>query len=540
MKRRGHMRWSTVAVVGLVLVSAACGDDDDSSEEEAATTAVAESGAEGAATTEAGAEGSATTEAGAASEGGGTQERLVVAAAVEPETLDLGNLIDTSLEVWQILDPIVQRLPDGSYRPMLAAELPTQPDTSDPLTWQVTLRDDATFHDGTPVDAAAVVEWMTYVASFDPRTKEIVDVAQSFTPTVVDDRTVEISFNTPGAAGVGINSAMSRFLIQKAATPDMDTNPVGTGAYKVAEWNRGQSLTLERNDDYWGDAPPFGTIEFRYIPDAAARVASLQSGEVDVITDLNTEDAEAVPSTITGPTISWFMFLPDGKGKFADVRLRQALYHALDLDAIYEELYGSVGQIPQCQLGDENYTGFNPDLERYAYDPERAEELISEAGAEGLSFTLLAAPNQPRFTELAEVAVEMWRAVGLDPTLDLVPFEQFVPQVTAMDSQPEIFLLARGMETLDYEGYSVIAHPSSGLSSNDDAELTALIDSAAQTADVDEREEILQDVAARTCEEAYGIFVMNPGNIFGVSEGISFEPSPYGARFTRFADAEVS
>lgn len=513
--RDRYSRWSGAGVaLASLLLAAACGGGDGT----AATGGTTDQGS------------------GSGSGGGQTKDELVIGVAVEPETLDLANAADTLIEAWQYLDPIVQRLPDGTFRPMLAESLPEQPDPADPLTWHVTLRADATFHDGSPVDAASVVEWMEYVASFEPRTKEIVDVAQTFTPTAVDGRTIEIVFKTPGAAGVGINSAMSRFLVAKPGTPNMDSAPIGTGPFELVKWNRGQSLVLERYDGYWGEAPPVESVEFRYIPDAGARVASLQSGEVDIVTDLNNEDAQAVPATITGPSISWFGFVPDAKGKFSDVRLRQAMYHALDLDAIFEGLYGGLGQIPECQFGDDGYTGFNQDLERYEYDVERAKELVAEAGAEGLSFTLLAAPNQLRFAEVAETAVDMWRAIGLDPKLDLVPFEQFVPQVTAVDAQPDIYLLARGMETLDYEGYTVIAHPTSGLSSNDDTELHGLLDEAAQTADFDERESLLQEVAARNCEQVYGIPVMNPSGIFGIAEGIDFESSPYGARFTRVAD----
>lgn len=468
------------------------------------------------------------------SSSGGT---LVIANDIEPQTLDLGDTSDAQLETWQYLDPIVQLMPDGSYRPMLAAELPTQTSPDDPLTWTVTLRDGLTFHDGTPVDAAAVVEWIEYLASFDARTKEIVDIAQAITATAVDDTTLQITFNNPG--NDGINSVMSRLLVAKR-TDDGATNPVGTGPYVVSQWNRGQNLVLERFDGYWGDPAPYARVEFRYIPDDASRIAAIQAGEVSMITSLSVEDSGAVPKTIEGPAPRWLVFLPDAKGVFEDVRLRQALAYALDLEAIYEALFGSVGVMPQCQAGTDSYTGYNPDLAAYPYDPDRARELIAEAGAEGLSFEVLSGPHLPKMRELVEAATAMWQEVGLDPQLTILPFDQFVPIITSPDQQPDLYLLARGMDNLDYSGYNVLVSEASGLASNNSAELQELLAQQAATADFDERVAVLQEIAQITCDEAYAIFAMNPGDIFGVVDGIDFEPSPYGAKYLRVADIAVS
>lgn len=530
--RDPKFRFAACVLVGVLAIGA-CGSDSDSSDGSAAsTTAAAETGeSTGAVDT------SPTSESVGEPSSELSGETLVIANDIEPQTLDLGDTIDAQLETWQFLDPIVELKADGSYVPLLAAELPTQTDPADPLTWTVTLREGLLFHDGTPVDAQAVVDWITYLATFDARSREIVDIAQAVTPTVVDPTTVEITFLSPG--NDGINSVMSRMLIGKK-TDDGSTNPVGTGPYQLREWNRGQNMILDRFPDYYGTPGPYASIEFRYIPDAASRIAAIQSGEADLVTSMTVEDSAAVPNTIEGPSPRWFTFLPDAKGKFADVRLRQALSYALDTKTIFESLFGGVGQQPQCQLGDPSYTGYNPDLSAYAFDQDKARELIAEAGAEGMQFEVLAGPHLPKMKELVEAAVAMWQDVGLDPQLNILPFDQFVPIITDPERQPDLYLLARGMDNLDYSGYNVVVGAASGLASNDDAELQTLLTEAASTADFDARVGVLQEIAKITCDEAYVLFAMNPGDIFGVVDGISFEPSPYGAKYLRVADIVVS
>lgn len=518
--------------VGLTLL-AACGSDDESEDSASVSNPATNAPA---ATEPAATEPAATEPAG--SEPVESLGTLRIATALEPLTLDLSDTVDSQIEDWQFLDPIVQLMPDNSYRPLLAAELPTQTNADDPLTWTITLRDDALFHDDTPVTAQAVADWIAYLASYEPRTREIVDIALAITTEVIDETTLQVTFTTPG--NDGILSVMSRMLIGKK-TDDIAENPVGTGAYRVVEWSRGTGLTMERFEGYYGDPGPYERLEFRYIPDGAARVAAMSSGEVDIIAPLRVDDAGNVPKTIAGPTPKWFTFLPDAKGVFADEKVRQALAYALDLDTIHEALFGGIGTIPECQLGVEGYTGFNPELVRYPYDPDMARQLIEEAGAEGLSFEVLAASDQlPNMPELAQAAVEMWQNVGLDPQINLLPFAQFVPLVTALDGQPDLYLLARGMDNLDYSGYNVIVGEASGLASNNDAELDAKVLEAGTTGDFETRKAILEDIAEQTCAHAYAIFAMNPADLFGVTEEIDFEPSPYGSQYLRLADIKGS
>ena len=207
--------------------------------------------------------------------------------------------------------------------------------------------------------------------------------------------------------------------------------PVGTGPYKFVEWERDNYIQLTRWDDYPGPKPVIKDIRIRHVPEAAVRVAGLRAGEFDLIT-------AAPPENVPGLISEGFkIFVGDSTqsmyigfniyGRFepmADVRVRQALLYAVDMDAMYETIAGGYGSRLQCQIVAPGGFGYNEDLVgKYDYDPEKARELLAEAGyADGL--TIPGSVTNARYFRdrpLMDAIVSQWAQVGV--TVDLAYLE---------------------------------------------------------------------------------------------------------------------
>jgi peptide/nickel transport system substrate-binding protein len=173
--------------------------------------------------------------------------------------------------------------------------------------------------------------------------------------------------------------------LEEASTGAPVDSPIGTGPYKLEAWEKGSQIVLTANEDYWGDAPAIPTVVFRWSEESAQRLVELQSGDVDGIDNVGTEDFETVSGDSNlqlierEPLNVFYLGFNVDKPPFDNEQLRQAIGYAIDKDRIIENFYpeGSIAAdqflppgIPQYQDGAETFT----------YDPDRARELLTEAG----------------------------------------------------------------------------------------------------------------------------------------------------------------
>ncbi len=207
---------------------------------------------------------------------------------------------------------------------------------------------------------------------------------------------------------------------------DLANEPVGTGPYEVSEWNRGESLVLTARDDYWGEQPDIETVTLRYLDDPTAANNALLTEDIDVIGTVQAPEAldqfegderfQIIEGTTNGEVVLSFN---NESGPMSDIRVRQAVKHAIDHEALLETAWAGRGfligsHVPPTDPWYEDLT----DL--YQYDPERARDLLEDAGQEDLTLRLRIA-NLPYAVASAQVVESQLAEVGI--TAEIEPLE---------------------------------------------------------------------------------------------------------------------
>lgn len=260
--------------------------------------------------------------------------------------------------------------------------------SEDGLSVDFHLRDGVTFSDGAELDAEAVKLSLDRAIS-DPESTVAARFSMVDKVEVVDDRTVRFVTNRPAADLPYALAGTAGAIISPDAldNDDLDVNPVGSGPYEVAELKLGEKATFERRDDYWNpDDAPAKTINIVALPDDNARINALRSGEVDVTLVYNSQ-AKQVEGLGNGfelhefpPSQTWNVFLNNNVAPFDNAEVRQALNYAVDRDGISSALFDGYckADVQPLAPGTQGYVE-DPPVD-YTYDPDKARELLKEAG----------------------------------------------------------------------------------------------------------------------------------------------------------------
>jgi peptide/nickel transport system substrate-binding protein len=324
-----------------------------------------------------------------------------------------------AMSIYQsVYDTLIRRTPEGELVPMLATAWETSDDL---LSLTLTIREGVTFTDGEALDAAAVKANLEHFQTANgPLGSTLSGVTSIDTP---DEHTVVLNLDAPNPSLPYWLSYPPGYMGSPAAigTDAIITEPVGTGPYILDTSSSivGSKLVFTRNDDYWGDPLPYDSVEFYILPDDTARLNALKSGQIDaaVLQRLATgADAEAAGFNHVPYSVNWegvWFFDRDGAllPELADQRVREALTLAIDRDAILEGIQMGKGELTS-QVFTPNEAGYIESLDSaYQYDPVRAKELLAEAGAEDLSFTL---PISPVFDPaIYDAIIQNWQDIGV-------------------------------------------------------------------------------------------------------------------------------
>jgi peptide/nickel transport system substrate-binding protein len=433
------------------------------------------------------------------------------------------------------------------------------------------LRDGVTWSDGEPLTADDVrfsYELYMNEATGSPRVSDFTAKIESM--DVVDDQT--ITFNLTGTYVDFPVDTMIYPVVAEHIWADIDpaamtqdpgstgTDParvVGTGPFLFSEWVTEDHATAVRNDNYWNGAPYLDEYIYKVVPDQAAGVAQLQTGEIDYFegvpeSSLAEFEGNSDVTIVDYPTTSFTFYGtnldPTKTTLFQDVEVRQALLYALDREAMIESIRFGYGEVAVGTMPTLSWA-YNPDgIElTYPYDPEKAVELLESAGwvegADGirekdgqrLAFTMYTnAGNQVRESYLT-VLQEYWAEIGVEMTPQLEPFPALVERIT---------------ETFDFEAFLIgfqwdISPDQSTMFSCDAAggngfnttnycneEVDALLEEAATESDRDRRIELYTEFQNKVVEELPETILDFPQGFTGVSNRAhNIYPSAVNARF---------
>jgi len=181
--------------------------------------------------------------------------------------------------------------------------------------------------------------------------------------------------------------------LQEVGNEAYGQNPVGCGPFKFVEWVRGDHITFEAYEDYWGGRPDFEILTLRPIPEESTRIAAFQAGEVDIIPDISPELASQIENygevQVLEGARQVYLAMDTKHPPFDDVRVRQAMNYGIDVEAIAESLMGGYPAVRARGGFVPATVGYDPSVEPYPYDPEKAASLLAEAGyADGFDVPL--------------------------------------------------------------------------------------------------------------------------------------------------------
>ena len=361
--------------------------------------------------------------------GNGNSKNLVVALDQEPAILNQfivgGDLAATNNISTAIIESPLQIMPDLTVKPQLAEGMP-KVIQEDPLVLEYRLKDGLTWSDGKPLTSEDA-KW-----TYEQQVKEDNQILTRFgwekvtkfeTP---DERTVRITFSEPFAPYVVMLAGSATQILPKHIYEGKDFNKVmndnlvGSGPFKLREWKKGQSVTIERNENYWGEKAPLESITYRFIPDTNSLTAALQSGEVQFINPppdiglleklkgIDGAKVEYKPGTV-------YEHITFNVEKVDNLKIRQAIAYGIDREqAVNTILKGQVSALNSF-LVPEQKPYATPAWEKYMLDKDRARQLVEEAKAEGASTTLsFSTTSDARLREtLQEVISQQLKDIGI-------------------------------------------------------------------------------------------------------------------------------
>ena len=368
---------------------------------------------------------------------GGT---AIIVLGSDPEHLNPG--ISTSYPLGavsaNVFSGLVRQRADGAPEGDLAESWTVSDDN---MVYTFTLRE-ANFHDGTPVTSADVVYSMVEILAPN-HGRFITAFNQIASVEAPDPRTVVITLKQPYAPLISLLTAFDAPVLPKhlyegtdPLTNPVNNEPVGSGPFTFANWVRGERIEIVRNDDYFLEPALVDRIIYRTVPQDVARSTALEVGEADLVwgfylppADLPRLEANPDLQVWRGITIPalYFVFINNETPGLDNVLVRQALMHAIDREQIVEQAQGGLGQAGSGPFGAGFAFAHSDDTDYrtlYPYDPDRARELLAEAGVSDLELRFVYDSARGAFASAGEIMRDQLGQVGI--TLRLEPVERAV------------------------------------------------------------------------------------------------------------------
>ncbi len=441
----------------------------------------------------------------------------------------------------QIYDTLIIQTEELELEPGLA-ESWTQ---IDELTWDFDIRPGVVFHNGDPLTASDVAFTLNRLR--DPEVAAPGAFIIGFVDSIeaVGDMTVRVTTRDPFAPILAhLSHTATSILNERAVTEageDYGTEVVvGTGPFMFVEWEIASQITLERNDAWWGGEVLPEFVVFRPITEGTVRAIELEAGAIDIAYDLQTSPRDAMraqenPNLITTeqPTLSTaYVGFNAQKAPFDDVRVRQAINHAVDIEPMIDAILEGFGGVASGPISDMVF-GAHTDLEPYAFDPERARQLLAEAGyADGFTTSIWTNDNPIRM-QIAEIMQAQLLDVGIRADVQVLEWSTYLEDTAA--GAHDMFILGWVTVTgdADYGLYALFHSSNFGSAGNrtfwSSPRVDELLDLGRSEADPELREAFYLEAQEIIRDEAPWVFLYLTIEVNGTQSNVSgFVPHPAG------------
>lgn len=544
LSRRDLLRVVTVGAGGLLLSPALLSCRQETSEQETPTAATSAAGS-AKTPSPAASQGSSPAHTPAAPASPSLAERPELRVGVQglPPVLDPDQALSNvgTRVTYSMFDYLIERdflsgpTPGSGFElvPMIASEW----NRLDDLTIEFRLREDVRFHNGDRLTAEDVVFTFQRLLSNPP---DVLLEAKSYFSTVagveaVDEYTVRFTTAYPDPIFEKRISSWGGWILpqsyyEQVGLEGFARRPVGTGPYRLADFQADDHLTLKAFDDYFGGRPTARRITFRVIPEIQARVTALANGEVDIITNVP-PDQVPILQQISGvevrsvPLANCHVLRYNcNRPELRDKRIRQALNLAIDRKLLVDTLWSGLALLTRGYQFEDWGALYNPDRPFLPYDPERARALLREAGYNGELIRYNVKPGYYTLgVEAAQAIVEMWKAVGINAEVQLIDWADLPKEERMVGSwsnsnylaDPEgAFWLRWGKETATQRDWWTPENP----------RFNELGEQQRRTLDQKARYRMIQEMIDIWLDEAPGTVLYIPIEHYGVRTGVEWTP----------------
>jgi peptide/nickel transport system substrate-binding protein len=346
----------------------------------------------------------------------------------------------------------------------------------------------------------------------------------------IDDYTINIHTEDPYPA---LLLTLYRVFVvppkywKKVGKDGFNQKPIGTGPFKLTEWVKDDRLIMDTNENFWGDLPKgIDRVIWKPVPDDTARAAGLETGEYDLIANMSATSVpriEANPDLqlISAPSYRLYSIILSSlerhSGPLQDKRVRQALNYAVDKNSIIKNLFFGKAKPLQGQVLTEGMVGFNPNLKPYPYDPEKAKQLLAEAGyPDGFEVPFkFPSGRYAQDREVSEAVAGMIEKIGVKTKL--IPLEpgEFLKQLRERELGPMAFA---GMAPPPDPHFQISQYRSDWrYSYYQNPQLDKLIDMGMIEMDVTKREKIYHEATRLMYDEAVVLFLYQGVDFYGAT-----------------------
>lgn len=443
---------------------------------------------------------------------------------------DLGDSLDPYQMTAAGTREILFNVYEGLYKPNAAGDfVPAVAEdytvSEDGLTYTFTLRDGVLFHNGDTVDVDDVVYSFNTCAATTEDTALSAALSNVANVEAADEKTVNVTLAAPDSDFMAYVASV--YIVPDDYT-DQVTAPVGTGPFKFVSRSVQENVILDKFDEYWGEGAKVDRVTCKIYEDTTAMITALNAGSIDIVAHMTADQVNSLSDQYTylegTMNLVQALYLNNAVEPLNDVRVRQALSYAIDVDAVLDLTADGHG----TKLGSSMYPAFTKYFDDsltdyYAYDPEKAKELLAEAGyADGFDLDITVPSNYTPHVNAGQVIAEQLTAVGINAKLVEVEWDTWLKDVYAGRNFESTVI---GFDASNLTANALLQRWTSDADKNminfSDSTYDELIAAANATTDDAERTQLYLDAERILTEQAANVYLQDLADFVAINKNLT-------------------